>query len=205
MNLKTEVPIPDRAVLPRRGTKSRRHSLRKQDRCRHPQATGDQQRSSMATVGWRFFPTLRLPALAEANYLPGPDDIYVSPSQVRRFGLRTATLWRARSARPRTASGISRCASQRHHSRIRRPSPTASLRHLTPLYPERACRWRSTVTISDPTLRVIDLITPIGKGQRALIVRRGHRQNGCCRTSPRVPKITRVLSDRAPDRRAAGE
>ena len=45
----------------------------------------------------------------EANYLPGPDDIYVSPSQIRRFGLRTGDTVEARSARPKTASATSRC------------------------------------------------------------------------------------------------
>ena len=64
----------------------------------------------------------------DANYLPGPDDIYVSPSQIRRFGLRTGDTVEGRSAAPRRASAISRCSrSTRSISRTRRRSATRSI------------------------------------------------------------------------------
>ncbi|MGF1641684.1 MAG: transcription termination factor Rho [Rhodospirillales bacterium] len=109
----------------------------------------------------------------EANYLPGPDDIYVSPSQVRRFGLRTGDTVEGEIRSPKEGE---RYFALLRVTRINFADPT-EVRHrinfdnLTPLYPER----RLVMEIEDPstkdlTCRVIDLITPIGKGQRALIV-----------------------------------
>ncbi len=109
----------------------------------------------------------------EANYLPGPDDIYVSPSQVRRFGLRTGDTVEGEIRSPKEGE---RYFALLKVTRINFADP-AEVRHrinfdnLTPLYPEE----RMVMEIDDPnykdlTSRVIDLITPIGKGQRALIV-----------------------------------
>jgi len=90
----------------------------------------------------------------EANYLPGPDDIYVSPSQVRRFGLRTGD----------TVNAINFDEPDRLRQRI-------NFDNLTPLYPEEKLGLEfDDPTRKDLTTRVIDLITPLGKGQRALIV-----------------------------------
>src|SRR5512144_2710341 len=109
----------------------------------------------------------------EANYLPGPDDIYVSPSQVRRFGLRTGDTVEGEIRSPKDG--------ERYFALLRVTSinfvDPAEVRHrinfdsLTPLYPQRRLRME----IDEPghkhlTSRVIDLITPIGAGQRALIV-----------------------------------
>ncbi len=109
----------------------------------------------------------------EANYLPGPDDIYVSPSQVRRFGLRTGDTVEGQIRSPKNG--------ERYFALLKindiNFSDPSDVRHrinfdnLTPLYPDE----RMTMEVDDPNLkdrtsRVIDLISPIGKGQRALIV-----------------------------------
>ncbi len=109
----------------------------------------------------------------EANYLPGPDDIYVSPSQVRRFGLRTGDTVEGEIRAPKDGE---RYFALLKVNAINFEDPGA-VRHrinfdnLTPLYPDE----RLLMEIEDPeskdfTGRIMDLITPIGKGQRALIV-----------------------------------
>ncbi|HEV2336288.1 MAG TPA: transcription termination factor Rho [Stellaceae bacterium] len=109
----------------------------------------------------------------EANYLAGPDDIYVSPNQVRRFGLRTGDTVEGQIRSPRDGE---RYFAALKINRINFEEPDR-LRHrinfdnLTPLYPEE----KIELELDDPskrdlTTRVLDLITPLGKGQRALIV-----------------------------------
>jgi transcription termination factor Rho len=109
----------------------------------------------------------------EANYLPGPDDIYVSPNQVRRFGLRTGDTVEGLIRSPRDGE---RYFALVKINNINFEEPDR-LRHrinfdnLTPLYPEEKIQ----LELDDPsrrdlTTRVLDLITPLGKGQRALIV-----------------------------------
>jgi transcription termination factor Rho len=116
------------------------------------------------------FGFLRAP---EANYLPGPDDIYVSPSQVRRFGLRTGDTVQGQIRAPKDGE---RYFALLKVNEINFENPD-KVRHrinfdnLTPLYPDK----RFTLEMSEPvskdfTVRVIDLICPLGKGQRALIV-----------------------------------
>jgi len=109
----------------------------------------------------------------EANYLPGPDDIYVSPDVIRRFALRTGDTVEGVIRAPRENEryfGITKV------TKINFEDPE-NARHkvhfdnLTPLYPDE----RLTMEIDDPTIkdrsaRVIDLVAPIGKGQRSLIV-----------------------------------
>jgi transcription termination factor Rho len=109
----------------------------------------------------------------EANYLPGPDDIYVSPSQVRRFGLRTGDTVEGQIRSPRDGeryfallkvNGINFDEPDRLRQRI-------NFDNLTPLYPEEKLQLEfDDSTRKDLTTRVIDLITPLGKGQRAIIV-----------------------------------
>ena len=109
----------------------------------------------------------------EENYLPGPDDIYVSPSQVRRFGLRTGDIVEGEIRAPKD--------SERYFALLRVGSinneTPEKIRHrinfdnLTPLYPERKVK----LELDDPTKdcrvqRVMELTAPIGFGQRALIV-----------------------------------
>jgi len=109
----------------------------------------------------------------EANYLPGPDDIYVSPSQVRRFGLRTGDTVEGQIRSPKDGE---RYFALLKVNSINFDDPDR-LRHrinfdnLTPLYPEEKIKLElDDPTKKDLTTRVIDLITPLGKGQRALIV-----------------------------------
>ncbi|MEM7618545.1 MAG: transcription termination factor Rho [Pseudomonadota bacterium] len=109
----------------------------------------------------------------EENYLPGPDDIYVSPSQVRRFGLRTGDIVQGEIRAPKE--------SERYFALLKVDSINGEtpdkVRHrinfdnLTPLYPDRKIK----LEIDDPTKnsntqRVIELTSPIGFGQRALLV-----------------------------------
>ncbi|MBT3886155.1 MAG: transcription termination factor Rho [Rhodospirillaceae bacterium] len=109
----------------------------------------------------------------EANYLPGPDDIYVSPSQVRRFGLRTGDTVEGQIRSPKDG--------ERYFALLKVKdinfSDPQDIRHrvnfdnLTPLYPDQRINMEiDDPEFKDPTLRVIDLISPVGKGQRALIV-----------------------------------
>jgi len=111
----------------------------------------------------------------ESNYLPGPDDIYISPSQVRRFGLRTGDTVEGQIRAPKDGE---RYFALLKVNQINFEDPDA-VRHrinfdnLTPLYPEQ----RLNLELEDPvnkqqgaTTRVIDLISPLGMGQRGLIV-----------------------------------
>jgi len=109
----------------------------------------------------------------ESNYLPGPDDIYVSPSQIRRFGLRTGDTVDGQIRAPKEGE---RYFALLRTNKINFEEPE-SIRHkvnfdnLTPLYPEEMVRLElEDPTEGDVSARVIDLITPLGKGQRALIV-----------------------------------
>ncbi|MBI1775621.1 MAG: transcription termination factor Rho [Proteobacteria bacterium] len=109
----------------------------------------------------------------EANYLPGPDDIYVSPSQVRRFGLRTGDTVEGQIRSPKDGE---RYFALLKVNTINFEDPD-KVRHrinfdnLTPLYPDRRLKLEIEVPLQkDLTTRVIDLIAPLGKGQRGLIV-----------------------------------
>jgi transcription termination factor Rho len=109
----------------------------------------------------------------ESNYLAGPADIYVSPSQVRRFGLRTGDTVEGQIRSPKDG--------ERYFALLKVTSinfdPPENSRHrinfdnLTPLYPdEKLILEIEDPTRKDLTTRVIDLVAPLGKGQRALIV-----------------------------------
>jgi transcription termination factor Rho len=109
----------------------------------------------------------------EANYLPGPDDIYVSPSQIRRFGLRTGDTVQGEIRAPKDNE---RYFALVKVAEINFEEPEAS-RHkinfdnLTPLYPdERLHLDRDNPTVKDLSSRIIEVVSPLGKGQRALIV-----------------------------------
>jgi transcription termination factor Rho len=115
----------------------------------------------------------------EANYLPGPEDIYVSPAQVRRFSLRTGDTVDGEIRAPKDGE---RYFALVKVDKINFESPEAvkhriNFDNLTPLYPTSRLKMEVEVTElpakgmpKDNTARVIDLIAPIGKGQRALIV-----------------------------------
>ena len=109
----------------------------------------------------------------DANYLPGPDDIYISPSQVRRFSLRTGDSVEGQIRAPKDGE---RYFALLKVNTINFADPD-EVRHrinfdnLTPLYPDERLKMEvPDNTSKDMTLRVIDLVAPIGKGQRALIV-----------------------------------
>ena len=109
----------------------------------------------------------------DANYLPGPDDIYVSPSQIRRFGLRTGDTVEGEIRSPKEGE---RYFALLKVNTINFEDPEA-VRHkvnfdnLTPLYPEERLRMElPDPTLRDRSARLLDLVAPLGKGQRALIV-----------------------------------
>jgi len=112
----------------------------------------------------------------ESNYLPGADDIYVSPSQIRRFGLRTGDTVEGEIRAPKDAE---RYFALLKVGKINMEDPEKS-RHkiafdnLTPLYPDQQLKMEVEQTKieknADQTARIIDLISPIGKGQRSLII-----------------------------------
>jgi transcription termination factor Rho len=109
----------------------------------------------------------------EANYLAGPDDIYVSPNQVRKFGLRTGDTVEGEVRAPKDGE---RYFALTKLNQVNFDEPEA-VRHrvnfdnLTPLYPDSKLDLDpKDPTIKDKSARVIDIISPQGKGQRALIV-----------------------------------
>lgn len=112
----------------------------------------------------------------EANYLAGPDDIYVSPSQVRRFGLRTGDTVEGQIRSPKEGE---RYFALLKVDKVNFDAPE-KVRHrinfdnLTPLYPDQPLRMERESdqegSNKDTTNRVIELVSPLGKGQRALIV-----------------------------------
>ena len=112
----------------------------------------------------------------ESNYLPGPDDIYVSPSQIRRFGLRTGDSIEGQVRSPKNGE---RYFALLKVDQINFESPEKgknkiAFDNLTPLYPDKQLKMetekRKTEKSPDLTQRIIDLIAPIGKGQRSLII-----------------------------------
>ena len=112
----------------------------------------------------------------ESNYLPGPDDIYVSPSQIRRFGLRTGDSVEGEIRGPKDAE---RYFALIKVNKINFDNPEQgknkiAFDNLTPLYPNERIKLEVETTKiekkPDNTARLIDLVSPIGKGQRSLIV-----------------------------------
>jgi len=110
---------------------------------------------------------------AEGSYLAGPDDIYVSPSQIRRFGLRTGDTLAGKIRPPKDSEryfamlkvdSINFDAPENAKNKI-------AFENLTPLHPEQRMKLeRGNGSSEDITARILDLIVPIGKGQRGLIV-----------------------------------
>ncbi|MEN2494188.1 MAG: Transcription termination factor Rho [Hyphomicrobiaceae bacterium hypho_1] len=109
----------------------------------------------------------------DANYLPGPDDIYVSPSQIRKFALRTGDTVEGPIRSPKDG--------ERYFALLKvncinfeEPDATSQKVHfdnLTPLYPTQWLRMENEHNlVKDPSARVIDIVSPLGKGQRGLIV-----------------------------------
>ena len=104
------------------------------------------------------------------NYLPGPDDIYVSPSQIKRFGLRTGHQVAGQIRPPKSKE---RFYALLKVEQINGKDPEKLKRaflfsNLTPLYPEE--KFNLEVNPKDLSTRIMDMISPVGKGQRGLIV-----------------------------------
>ncbi len=112
----------------------------------------------------------------ESNYLPGPDDIYIGPNQIRKFGLRTGDTIEGTVRAPK---GGERYFALLKVSKINFEDPE-KMKHkiafdnLTPLYPDKQLKMEIETTKiekkPDLTARLIDLVSPVGKGQRSLII-----------------------------------
>ena len=150
------------------------------------------------------FGFLRAP---DYNYLPGPDDIYVSPSQIRKFDLQTGDTVSGQIRPPKEG--------ERYFALIKveavnfeapdQARDKLFFENLTPLYPQE--RLKLETSAENLAGRVMDLMTPIGKGQRGLIVappRTGKTMLLQSIAQSVVREPSRGLPDRAADRRAAG-
>jgi transcription termination factor Rho len=134
---------------------------------RHPQGVAGDGVLEILPDGYGFLRS------ADASYLAGPDDVYISPSQIRRFNLRTGDHIAGRIRSPKDGE---RYVALHIVDTINGEPPEASkgkvlFENLTPLFPRERFRLeRGNGSTEDITGRVLDLMAPIGKGQRALIV-----------------------------------
>ena len=112
----------------------------------------------------------------ESNYLPGPDDIYVSPSQIRRFGLRTGDSVEGEIRAPKNSERYFALlkVDKLNFDNPEKARDKIAFDNLTPLYPDKQLIMEVEKTKTekkpDQTARLIDLVSPIGKGQRSLII-----------------------------------
>lgn len=139
------------------------------------------------------------------NYLPGPDDIYVSPSQIRRFGLRTGDTITGTVRPPKEGERYFALlkVDTLNFEATEEGKGKILFENLTPLYPNQ--RLKLEHNPGDYTTRVVDLMSPIGKGQRALIVappRTGktvlmqHIANAITTNHPEVKLIVLLIDER---------
>ena len=108
----------------------------------------------------------------EANYLPGPDDIYVSPSQIKRFSLRSGDTVEGPIRAPKDGERYFALlkVDKINYEDNEKSKNKINFDNLTPLYPDEQIKLETEEPSKDASARVIDLVSPIGKGQRALIV-----------------------------------
>jgi transcription termination factor Rho len=109
----------------------------------------------------------------QSNYLPGPDDIYISPSQIRRFALRTGDTVEGEIRAPKDGERYFALLKVNavNFDNVEQTKHRINFDNLTPLYPTSRIKLElKDPTNKDLTLRVIDLVAPLGKGQRALLV-----------------------------------
>ncbi|MGN1229241.1 MAG: transcription termination factor Rho [Prevotella sp.] len=109
---------------------------------------------------------------SDYNYLSSPDDIYISPQQIKRYGLKTGDVVDCTVRPPREnekyfALSNVRFINGRNPSEVR---DRVSFEHLTPLFPDEKFKLCGDPSTTNPSTRIVDLFSPIGKGQRALIV-----------------------------------
>jgi transcription termination factor Rho len=110
---------------------------------------------------------------ADSSYLAGPDDIYVSPSQIRRFSLRTGDSVDGKIRPPKDSERYFALlkVSEINYDKPENAKHKVAFENLTPLHPdERMTLERGNGSTEDITARIIDLVAPLGKGQRGLIV-----------------------------------
>jgi transcription termination factor Rho len=109
---------------------------------------------------------------SDYNYLSSPDDIYVAPQQIKKYGLKTGDVVDCTVRPPHDnekyfAMSTVNLINGRHPSEVR---DRVSFEHLTPLFPEEKFNLTGDPQTTNPSTRIVDLFSPIGKGQRALIV-----------------------------------
>ncbi|MAI86975.1 MAG: transcription termination factor Rho [Candidatus Marinimicrobia bacterium] len=104
------------------------------------------------------------------NYMPGPDDIYVSPSQIKRFSLKTGHLISGQIRPPKSKERFYALLKVEtiNEEKIEKLNEIILFDNFTPLYPEE--KFNLETKIQDLSMRIMDLVSPIGKGQRGLIV-----------------------------------
>ena len=104
------------------------------------------------------------------NYMPGPDDIYVSPSQIKRFNLKTGHLISGQIRPPKSKERFYALlkVERINEEKIEKLNEIILFDNFTPLYPEE--KFNLETKIQDLSMRIMDLVSPIGKGQRGLIV-----------------------------------
>ena len=109
---------------------------------------------------------------SDYNYLSSPDDIYVSPQQIKKYGLKTGDVVECTVRPPHEnekyfAMSTVKSINGREPSEVR---DRVAFEHLTPLFPEEKFTLCGDKDTTNPSVRIVDLVSPIGKGQRALIV-----------------------------------
>ncbi len=165
-------PMPELVAMARELNIENAAGLRKQELIfallqAHAARKGEVQADGVLECLPDGFGFLRAP---DYNYLPGPDDIYVSPSQIRRFNLRTGDAVQGTVRPPRDNERYFALLKVDH---INHEPPEAArdkilFDNLTPLYPQQKYNLESDR--KNNSTRIIDLLVPIGKGQRCLIV-----------------------------------
>jgi transcription termination factor Rho len=174
LNLKTlkEKKIGDLAQIARNFNVDGASSLRKQDLIfailqAQAEQSGLIYGEGVLEILSDGFGFLRSP---DYNYLPGPDDIYVSPSQIRRFNLRTGDVVAGHIRPPKEGERYFALLKVEaiNYEEPERAREKILFDNLTPLYPEEQLKLEHTP--QEYTTRIIDLLTPIGKGQRGLVV-----------------------------------
>ena len=142
---------------------------------------------------------------AECNYLPGPDDVYVSPSQIKRFNLQTGDSISGHARKPRDGEKYAALIRLETINGTNPEEITSRRRYdnLTPYYPEE--KFTLETTPDEYCGRIMDILVPIGKGQRALIVsppRAGktillqHLANSISENHPEVELIVLLIDER---------
>ncbi len=108
----------------------------------------------------------------ESNYLPGPDDIYISPSQIKKFSLRTGDSVEGEIRAPKNGERYFAIVkiNKINEKETDLVKNRVNFEDLTPLYPDSRFRLEQEKPMPDLTERIIDIIAPLGKGQRQLIV-----------------------------------